>query len=273
MGDVPGKLDGALTIGSTLKKISSGNVTVLNETVIEVNKTSGAATTVTLPATPRTGRMVFVKDGKGDAATNQITVAAASGNIDGAANFAIANNFGSALFYYNGTQWNAFIGAASASGMLGASATPGSATSVRSLVHKKTGIADNTATDLLTVTVPNGNHAAAIRLVLVGTLGTGTDTFESTRVALGMVVLARQTGANVVATAVALSNAGIATVSGGATLTLAYAVSAVTGAVGAVNTFTVTVTLVKTGTVNDHQCVVFAELVNAEASGVTVAGA
>lgn len=147
----------------------------------------------------------------------------------------------------------------------------GAATSVYGVVKKVTGIADNTATDVLTVTVPNGNHAAAVRLTVVASLGTGTDAFESTRTALGVVVVARQLGANAAATAVALTNAGIATVSGGGTLTLAYGVSAVSGAVGATNTFTIQTTLVKTGTITDMQCVVFAELVNAEASGVTLA--
>lgn len=175
---------------------------------------------------------------------------------------------GSGAFNYQNTG-----GLSAARLVVGAAATPGSAAIHSAIVVKKTGIADNTATDILTVTVPNGNHAAALRVLLLGSLGTGTDTFESSRVAQGTIVLARQTGANVVATAVALTNAGIATVATGGTLTLAYAVSAITGAVGAVNTFTVTVTLVKTGTITDLQCVAFVELLNAEASGVTMAAA
>lgn len=155
--------------------------------------------------------------------------------------------------------------------VVGTSTTAGSATQVTSRVIKKTGIADNTATDVITVTVPNANAAAAIRLTIVGSLGTGTDTFESTRVAVGTVVIARQAGANAVATAVALTNAGIATVSGGGTLTLAYDLGSVSGAVGATNTFTIRVTLVKTGTITDLQAVIFAEVINAEASGVTIA--
>jgi hypothetical protein len=153
------------------------------------------------------------------------------------------------------------------------SATAGAATSTVKGIVKKTGIADNTATSVLTVTVPNVNAAAAIKLTFVASLGTGTDTFESTRVADGNVVLARQAGANVVATAVALTGAGIATVSGGGTLTLAYSVAAVAGAVGATNTFDIQVTLVKTGTITDLQCVVLYEVINAETGGVTVAAA
>lgn len=155
----------------------------------------------------------------------------------------------------------------------GGTGAAGAAATVTRLVVKKTGIADNTATAMITVTVPNANHAAAIRLTILGTLGAGTDTFESSRCGEGLVVIARQVGANVVAAAATLALAQIATVSGGATLTLAYSVSAVTGAVGAANTFNIMVTLVVTGTITNHQCVVYAELLNAEASGITMAAA
>lgn len=154
----------------------------------------------------------------------------------------------------------------------GAGAAGGAATLTR-LIVKKTGIADNTATALITVTVPNDEHAAAIRLTLLGSLGTGTDTFESSRCAEGLVVVARKAGVNAVAVAATLALAQIATTAGGGTLTLAYAVSAIAGAVGAVNTFNITVTLVATGTITDLQCVAYAELLNAEASGITMAAA
>jgi hypothetical protein len=146
------------------------------------------------------------------------------------------------------------------------------ATSLHRVLFKKTGIADNTATDILTVTVPNANHAASIRLRFLASLGS-TDAFESSRVAEGMVVLARTTGANVVAAVATLELAQIATVASGATLTLAYGVSSITGAVGAVNTFTVTITLNDSGGTGSNQLVVLAELINSEGTGVTVASA
>lgn len=89
-----------------LLKTSSGDVTMVNETTVIVKKSSGAATQVTLPATPPTGGIRRVVDGKGDAATNNITVVAASGNINGAANHVISENYGVAWFLYNGTEWN-----------------------------------------------------------------------------------------------------------------------------------------------------------------------
>ena len=150
---------------------------------------------------------------------------------------------------------------------------PGRRKGIQELVHLKKGIADNTATAVITVTVPNKNVSAGIFLELVGALGTGTDTFESTRIATGAIAIARQAGANVVPAAATLGHAQIATVSGGGTLTLAYAVSAVTGGVAAVNTFTITVTLAKTGTITDLQCMVRARLLDAEGAGVAMARA
>jgi|CXWL01.1.fsa_nt_gi hypothetical protein len=147
----------------------------------------------------------------------------------------------------------------------------GAAKGLDVLLVEKTAIADNTATSVITVTVPNANHAAAIRLTLLATMSTGTDAFESSRVATGTIVLSRTTGANVVAAASTIAQAQIATVSGGGTITLAYGVSSVTGAVGATNTFDVQVTIVVTGTITDHRAIVLAELINSQATGVTMA--
>ena len=151
----------------------------------------------------------------------------------------------------------------------GASAGAGTVTSAVKLVKKITGIADNTATTALTVTIPNGNHAAAIKLMMLSSNG-GTDAFESSRVATGHVVVARTTGVNAVAAAATIDDAAIATVSGGATHTLAYGVSAISGAVGATNTFTITVTIDDSGNLGSNQLVVLAELLNAEATGITI---
>lgn len=116
---------------------------------------------------------------------------------------------------------------------------------------KKTGIADNTATSILRVYCPNANVSIGIKLDLLGRLGTGTDVYESSRCAVGMVVAARKPGVAVVPAAATLVLAQIATTSGGGTLTLAYGVSSVTGGVTAENYFDIQVTLVKTGTITD----------------------
>lgn len=86
---------------------AAGAITVtVTDDMVVVNKTTGAATAVTLPATPVTGSNYTIKDGKGDASTNAITVSPAAGTIDGAANIVIDQDYGARVFVYNGTQWN-----------------------------------------------------------------------------------------------------------------------------------------------------------------------
>ena len=74
--------------------------------VIVVNKTVAAATAVTLPATPTVGDQYTIKDGKGDAAGNNITVTPTAGNIDGSGTNVINSNYGFRTYIYNGTEWN-----------------------------------------------------------------------------------------------------------------------------------------------------------------------
>jgi hypothetical protein len=153
-------------------------------------------------------------------------------------------------------------------------ARPGYAGNLNTLVGRKTGIADNTATAIITVTVPSGNQNAAIELTICGWLGTGTDQSESTRIGKGLIAIARQTGSvDTVATAATIALTGIATVSGGGTLTLAYAVSSISGANTGTQTFNITVTLVKTGTITDLACMFEARLLNGQDNGVTMAAA
>jgi hypothetical protein len=74
--------------------------------VIAINKSTAGATAVTLPAGPTTGDTYTIKDAKGDAAGNNITVSPTAGNIDGAATNVINSNYGFRTYTYNGTEWN-----------------------------------------------------------------------------------------------------------------------------------------------------------------------
>lgn len=152
-------------------------------------------------------------------------------------------------------------------------AIPGEAGSVIELKVRKTGIANNSATAVITVTVPNSTHNAAIFLEILAHLGIGTDASESSRCARGCVVLARTPDVDTVATVSTLESTQIATVSGGGTLTLAYSVSSISGASNATQTFTIRLTLVVTGTITNHIAVVFARLLNSAQDGVTMAAA
>lgn len=88
---------------------AAGAVTVaVTDDVICVNKTSGAATAVNLPSGPTTGQAFVIKDCKGDARTNNITITPASGTIDGAATLKITHNYQSINVVYNGSEWSAF---------------------------------------------------------------------------------------------------------------------------------------------------------------------
>jgi len=49
-------------------------------------------------------RIFIIKDEGGQAGTNNITISGETGNIDGAASFAIANNYGSITIYADGTN-------------------------------------------------------------------------------------------------------------------------------------------------------------------------
>lgn len=157
-------------------------------------------------------------------------------------------------------------------GTLSMGATAGAATSAKRILIKKTGINDNSATNVITVTVPNSAQAACIKLRILSSNGS-TDAFESSRCAEGMVVLARTAGVDTVAAVAALDLAQIATVGGGATHTLAYGVTAMAGAASATQTFSITLTIDDSGNLGSNQAVILAEIMNSEATGCTMAAA
>lgn len=126
---------------------------------VVVKKAIGAATAVTLPSNPLLGQCVIVKDGSGDAATNNITLTPASGTIDGAATYVISANYGYVTLEYNGTEWGAIGGGATSSG--GGSSTGNltvtgnltQATGTVSMTPTKT-VTSATSATLNAVTVP-----------------------------------------------------------------------------------------------------------------------
>lgn len=77
-----------------------------NSRKLVVNKGAGSPTAVNLPATPKLGQEILVKDGKGDAKTNNITVDGNGTTIDGFSDVVLINNYQAYTFFYNGTEWN-----------------------------------------------------------------------------------------------------------------------------------------------------------------------
>lgn len=110
-GTAPNYFEGIIQTNSgrivkTRVVTAAGAITVATtDYYIGVNKTVGAATTVNLPASPATGTAFIIKDEKGDAATNNITLTPAAGNIDNAGTFVMVTNNQSVIIIYNGTQW------------------------------------------------------------------------------------------------------------------------------------------------------------------------
>lgn len=133
-------LKGPIRTANYIRKTTSGNVTLGDEAGVVVDKSSGAATTVTLPANPTAGDYIFVKDGKGDAATNNITVTpSGSQTIEGQSSFVIDEAYGGVmLFYDSDADWK--IASRMSSPSAGAGAVAGSGVSVQELgnavVHK-----------------------------------------------------------------------------------------------------------------------------------------
>lgn len=90
--------------------IATSNITVdyTYDTII-VRKTTGSATIITLDngtAMPN-GFTLRIKDGKGDAATNNITIATSNSQlIDGASTFIMKRNYQSTTIIWDGTYWN-----------------------------------------------------------------------------------------------------------------------------------------------------------------------
>lgn len=100
-----------LNLGNSLYPVrvvtAAGAVTVTSaDYYVMINKTVGAATTVNLPSSPVVGQTHVIKDKKGDAATNNITLTPAAGNIDGAGTYVMNINRMSIKIVYDGTEWS-----------------------------------------------------------------------------------------------------------------------------------------------------------------------
>lgn len=93
---------------STIQTITTGNVTVVDtDSLIVVNKTVGAATTVTLPAAADKIGPVKIVDFKGDGGTNAITINAAgsdkfNGNLS---SWVIGSDGGSVVLHPHSGGW------------------------------------------------------------------------------------------------------------------------------------------------------------------------
>lgn len=141
------------------------------------------------------------------------------------------------------------------------------------VVKTYSAIANNVATATATVTIPNAAHAATVRVTIVGSLGAGgaIGAYEATGTISYDIAVARTAGVNAVGTFSAAYGSATTNVAGGATITITASGSSVSGAVGATNTFTINVTIARgSGSSTNHTALLQAEVINANASGITV---
>lgn len=153
-------------------------------------------------------------------------------------------------------------------------AAAGAAASAARVIKNVTGLADTVAGTAITVTVPNVKAGALIRVTLVGSLGAGgaIGAGEGTHAISYDFVILRTPGVNAVGLISTAYGSAKNKVAGAVDATTAGALSAVVGAVGAVNTFTITVAVTKaSGSSDNHTALVVAEVFNEFAGGVTIA--
>lgn len=160
--------------------------------------------------------------------------------------------------------------------VLGGAAAAG-ATTEYSAVVLKTGLTDTTATDVITVTVPNAQHAFVIELQVAGIMGAGgaVGAGETIKNASYQIVGVRTSGLACVVTVSSAVSTNQAKVAGADNITSTVVTcSAMTGANSASQTFTIKVAVTKAaGAADNHVALVRARLLNQNATGVSLAAA
>jgi hypothetical protein len=159
------------------------------------------------------------------------------------------------------------------SDVLGGTGVAGAAATTTRITKVVTGIADATATSIVTVTVPNGAEGAVVRVHYVASLGAGgaIGAFECSAALDGSVSVTRTSGVATVASPATATLSSSSCVAGATTITLAYDLSSITGAAGATQTFSIRATVSHGGgSSTNHQVVAYVDVTNASASGVTV---
>lgn len=154
------------------------------------------------------------------------------------------------------------------------SATAVTTTSRTEMNKAVTAIANAVATSVLTITIPNAAHSASLLVRVTGSLGAGgaIGANEATATNDYVVAITRTAGVAAVAAISAASGAAATAVAGAATVTCTATLAAVGGAVGATNTIDVQVTISRSGGSSaNHTCLVYAVLMNANVTGITIA--
>ncbi|RJP48713.1 MAG: hypothetical protein C4586_08320 [Anaerolineaceae bacterium] len=164
---------------------------------------------------------------------------------------------------------------ATTSRTIGGTGVPGGAAVQTELTKAITAFSDTVAKDVFTVTIPNAAHAAVIEVDCLGVLGAGgaIGAGEATRNSKYQIVVVRTAGVNAVATVSSAIGGAAANVAGGQAITsVVVTASAIAGAVGDPNTFTIKVAITRGGAGADNHTGAFtARILNQNATGITIA--
>jgi hypothetical protein len=148
----------------------------------------------------------------------------------------------------------------------------GAVSSVNTLTRLVTAIADNTATTVLTITVPNAAHGALIRVDMVGFAGAGgaIGAFEDVTGVSYNIAVARTAGVAMGATVSTAYGSAAAVVAGAGTMTCVGAITLNGEGVGVANTASFKATIDQSSTSANHRCLVMATIINSQAAGITL---
>jgi hypothetical protein len=157
-------INGETTIRNVRVVTDPGDVTVeTDDYVIVIDKAVPQITTVTLPASPVSGRTVILKDGSGNAASFNITIDGNGNNIDGAGSLVLSTNYEAAELIFDGNQWENLINASGSGGGGGVSSVSGTTNRITVASGTTNAVVDIAAT-----------YAGQSSITTVGTVGTGT---------------------------------------------------------------------------------------------------
>ncbi len=140
------------------------------------------------------------------------------------------------------------------------------------LIKAVTAITDNTATTVLTITVPNTAQSAVVQVTLVGIAGAGgaIGAGEDVTSVSYNISVTRTPGVAMGATASSAIGSAAAAVVGAGTMTCVGAITLTGEGVTLTNTAVFKATIDQSSTSSNHVCLVFARVINANATGITI---
>lgn len=163
-------------------------------------------------------------------------------------------------------------GAANSIAFAGATQGAGAVTSRTEINKSVTAFSNAVAKTVFTIAIPAASHSASIEIQVTGSLGAGgaVGANEASATNKYVVTVTKVTGVAATAAISSAYGAAATAVAGAATVTATAALGAVAGGTGA-NTVDIQVTISRSGGSSDnHTCVAYALLLNANATGVTI---